>query len=37
VTGEGGVWTWIDFYISGEKKNEQNIATDVDSGWRKWW
>ena len=26
-----GMWTWIDFYISREKKNEKNIATDVDN------
>jgi len=34
--GEGGVWTWIDFYISGEKKNRENIVTDVGGGWTKW-
>jgi len=30
--GERGVWTWIDFYISGKKKNKENIATDVGGG-----
>jgi len=34
--GEGGVWTWIDFCISGEKKNKENIATDAGGVWTKW-
>jgi len=33
---ERGVWTWIDFNISGEKKIEKNISTDVDGGWAIW-
>ena len=27
ATREGAVWTWIDFYIAREEKNENNIAT----------